>query len=187
MKRDLIFVGGLKLHKGIDIVLDMADKLLPANPDIKLTIVGDGPYRSKVEEYSSKYPNFKYLGKVPNRKLPAILNQHGIFVQPCRDIYKYGLKITSEQFGFSFVEAMACGLAVVSADCGAIPEIVAGKNIICEQGDSAGVIHEVDGLLQNNAKLSSVQASNASLARAKYDISGQGKILSHMFAQKAYR
>ncbi len=175
---NLIFVGGLKEHKGIDLTLKMADHIMPNHPDTLLTIVGDGPYRSRVVEYTEKYPNVKYLGKIPNKDLPDILNQHSIFVLPCRDITRYGLKITSEQFGFSFVEAMACGLAVISTDCGAIPEVITTNNIICPQGDQQALNQAVSHLLFDRKRREAIQEHNINLAAKKYDIIKQGKLLT---------
>ena len=55
---NIIFVGGLERHKGIDIMLELAATLLPKLPDLEITIVGDGSYRNQVIKLSQKYKNF---------------------------------------------------------------------------------------------------------------------------------
>ncbi len=181
--RNLIFVGGLKPHKGIDIFLEVADAVLPKNPDIKMTVIGKGPYADTIKSYVDKYPQFSYLGPLPNEQLPSVLQQHGILVMPCRDMYKYKLKITSEQFGFSFVEAMACGLAVITTDAGALPEIVGADNIVVAQNDSKAVIAAVESLLSEPRHLASVQANNAKRTNKYFDVRQQARALSEVIEQ----
>ena len=45
----------------------------------------------------------------------------------------------TEQFGRVAIEAMACGVPVVTSDAGALPEVVAGAGILVPQGDPAAL------------------------------------------------
>jgi exopolysaccharide biosynthesis WecB/TagA/CpsF family protein len=57
--------------------------------------------------------NVKFLGFVPDQDLPALYRHASLYVQP--SLY--------EGFGIPLVEAMASGVAVLSSNCGALPEV----------------------------------------------------------------
>ncbi len=180
-KRDsnrIIFIGGLGYHKGIDLVLLLYKKLVSLFPNQEMWIIGDGLYKEKVVELSKQYPNFKYFGRIDNKKLPDYLNLCGIYILPCRDSYKLGQKVGSEQFGFSLVEAMACGLIIVSTKCGAIPEIITKNNIICEQNNFDELYDEINNLLKNYNKYVNTVYINVGIVKEKYDLEKQSLALA---------
>lgn len=183
---NIIFIGGLEYHKGIDVFLDVADRILPRFPDIKMAVVGDGSYREDVMKRTHIHKNFKYLGKIDNRHLPQVMRDYGIYLMPCREVSRFGLKIVAEQFGFSFVEAMACGLAVVTTKCGAIPEIVTDKNFICNQDDVFQMEIEVKKLIESVERRTKLSHDNINLTRNSYDIERQGRRLFELMRKKCF-
>lgn len=80
----------------------------------KLVLVGDGPDRSECERLTRELDLQKdviFLGKQDG--LTEILNASDLFMMPSQ----------SESFGLSALEAMACGLPVVSTSVGGLPEL----------------------------------------------------------------
>ena len=61
----------------------------------------------------------KLLGSIEYSNMPQIHNLADVFCLP-----SVPTKTWAEQFGYSMVEAMACGKPVVSTSTGSIPEIV---------------------------------------------------------------
>ncbi len=113
-KVKVISVGNFYTVKGHDILLE-AFKLLKI--PMELTLVGSGPELKKCKEYviqNGLENNVKFAGEIPHHKLPAILSQHDIFCLPSR----------SEGFPAAPLEAMGCGLPVVSSNVGDMEEVI---------------------------------------------------------------
>lgn len=174
--KNILFVGGLKEHKGIDLFLRLADELM-LDGSTGMGVVGDGPFSKMVQEYADKYDNFIYYGRVANSSLPDIFCKYGVYLMPCREMSRFGIKITAEQFGFSFVEAMASGLAVITTECGAIPEIVTNNNIVVKQDDYESLRSETRDLLLVQDRIARIGRENIEIARERYDVGEQAKAL----------
>jgi len=108
-------VGRLVGWKGIRIILE-ALAVLP--PRIRLVVVGSGPEEQALRLQAAALDivdRVHFAGHVDHAKLPCLLTQCDLFVQP---------SIGEEAFGISVVEAMACGLPVLASNNGGLPEIV---------------------------------------------------------------
>jgi N-acetyl-alpha-D-glucosaminyl L-malate synthase BshA len=122
-------------------ILERVIKEIPA----KLLLVGDGPDRSECERLCrqlSLCDHVKFLGKQDG--LVEILNAADIFLIPSQ----------SESFGLAALEAMACGLPVVSSSVGGLPELIRHNEtgFIAEIGDIGRMAKYVIDLLTNKKK-----------------------------------
>ncbi|HUD10929.1 MAG TPA: glycosyltransferase family 4 protein [Candidatus Saccharimonadia bacterium] len=182
--RSIIFVGPkLGPHKGVDLVIDTYRRIVRDIPDLNLTIVGEGGLEDEVKQLVTDYPGVEYLKPVPNSEIPALLNRHAVFILPARDNKRFGIRIGAEQFGFSVVEAMACGLAIVTSNTGALAEIVTSKNIICPQGDADSLYRQTAQLLDDPKRIHEIGNYNYHLAAERYNISDQGAALAQALAE----
>jgi N-acetyl-alpha-D-glucosaminyl L-malate synthase BshA len=80
----------------------------------KLLLIGDGPERSKCEYLAKDLgiaENVKFYGE--QESFTEILSVADLFLMPSQ----------SESFGLSALEAMACGVPVVSSNAGGLPEL----------------------------------------------------------------
>jgi len=96
-KRFVLFVGRLERQKGIDIVIEVAKRL----PDIEFVLVGKKGSYGELEKFP---PNVKWKGFVSEKKLTKLYEEALVFFLPSR----------AETLGYSILEAMAAGCAVVS-------------------------------------------------------------------------
>ena len=85
---------------------------------IKYYIYGDGSKKEKLLKLIKDLNlenNVFLMGKIPNEKVPEVLNKMDIFVAP---------SIANESFGVAVVEAMACEVPVVATDVDGFSEVM---------------------------------------------------------------
>jgi N-acetyl-alpha-D-glucosaminyl L-malate synthase BshA len=129
----------------------------------KLILVGDGPERSSCEllvrELGIK-DHVRFLGK--QLELVPILSAADLFLMPSQ----------SESFGLSALEAMSCGVPVVSSSVGGLPELqVHGETgYIAEIGDIERMAKYAVELLTNGAKHALFSAAARRRAVEQFDV-----------------
>jgi len=147
-KYDVVGVFRICHHKGIDIFLQVVKE----NPKLRFCLVG----RFMPEEKSmwskeiAKLKNVDYFGYVSDEELVNLLNQSKVFLICSR----------KEGFCLGAVEAMACGLPVVSSDTNGLKEAVGNYGIITKNYSEA-----INRLLTNRRKYE--KYCNLSLQRAE--------------------
>lgn len=123
---------------------------------VKLLMVGDGPDRPACEAACREAGichDVRFLGK--QEPVEEILSIADLFVMPSG----------SETFGLAALEAMACGVPVVSTDIGGLPELnVHGETgFLCPLGDLDALTAACRRILTDDA----LQSRMAEAARAR--------------------
>lgn len=121
---NVLFVGRLETRKGIDLLLEVAPRLLARHEDLVLNIVGDDSipsfdgltYRKLFETTHPELVGTRVIfhGKVDEETLRAHYRACDVFVAPSR----------FESFGLIYLEAMMYAKPVVGCRAGGIPEVV---------------------------------------------------------------
>jgi phosphatidyl-myo-inositol dimannoside synthase len=96
----------------------------PATAGPLLMLVGDGPFRSRLErlaEQTGVADSVLFTGPVGWDDLPAYYDAGDIFAMPCRT-RRRGLDV--EGLGIVYLEASATGLPVVGGDSGGAPDAI---------------------------------------------------------------
>lgn len=119
-KRNIVAMGRLVEVKGFDQLIESFSLLAKDFPDWNLTILGDG------ESYSSLRESIVKLDLEERVFLPGFVrNPHSIIKEA--DIFALSSK--NEGFSLVIIEAMRCGVPVISTDCPVGPrEIIVDKN-----------------------------------------------------------
>lgn len=121
----LVSVGRLAPEKRFDLMIDAFSLAHARNPDLRLTIHGEGPCRAELEAQISAY-GLRGAVSLPglNRDIPAALADADMFLCTSR----------LEGLGNAIIEAMAAGLPVLSVDC------PYGPPHLLEDGESGALV-----------------------------------------------
>jgi glycosyltransferase involved in cell wall biosynthesis len=113
----VIFVGRLCEEKDVFDLMEAFQYVRSTLPQARLVLIGDGPARASIEIAADK--SVLLLGAIKNRDLPPYFRPAPVIVSPSKTTRKW-----EEQVGIVNIQAMACGVPVVSTRSGAIPEYV---------------------------------------------------------------
>ncbi|PWT93473.1 MAG: glycosyl transferase [Acidobacteria bacterium] len=118
----VLFVGRLVEVKGCEYLLRAMKNVEQQAPNAQLVIVGDGPLRSSLEKLarSEQLANYRFTGWQSHQEVREWLNRARVCCSPSI-IASSGAE---EGFSNAILEAMACGLPVVSFCNGGTPEAV---------------------------------------------------------------
>jgi len=118
----LVSLSRLVPRKGMDTLIEAAALMAPTRPDLTVAIAGEGRDGGRLERLARRlHAPVRFLGRVPEERLPALYGCADVFVMLCRNRWA-GLE--QEGFGIVFLEAGACGVPVVAGDSGGAGEAV---------------------------------------------------------------
>jgi glycosyltransferase involved in cell wall biosynthesis len=125
-----LFIGELRLLKGVDVLLEAMASLRKAQPSARLAIVGDGPDMDK------------FINLTDRLGLGDAVTFHGRL--PAQQAFTLGeamvMPSRAESFPYVILEAGAAGKPMVLTDVGGIPEIIDGTGMtLLPAGDSEGL------------------------------------------------
>ncbi|MEX2006660.1 MAG: glycosyltransferase family 1 protein [Candidatus Saccharimonadales bacterium] len=108
-----------------------------------------------IDELRSAGENIITTGYVPDEDLPAIYSGATLFVYP--SFY--------EGFGIPLLEAMACGVPVITSNNTSLPEVVGSAAILVEAGDTTALSKAINKVLNNPERANLLREKG--LAQAK--------------------
>lgn len=165
----ILFAGRLHPEKGIFVLLEAFPQVQEQFPAARLWIAGDGPARADVAEWISRHhleKNVSLLGMVKHRSMPQLLQQSGLVCVPSLTTRKW-----AEQVGSTLLQAMACGIPIVSTRSGAIPEYVPdGKaGLLVQENNSRALAAGLTELLRDPGRAQAMGEYGRTLALERYD------------------
>ncbi|MDI6402105.1 N-acetyl-alpha-D-glucosaminyl L-malate synthase BshA [Balneolaceae bacterium ANBcel3] len=124
----LVHVSNFREVKRVSDTVEIFHRVLDKGVRAHLLLVGDGPDRPKVETRCRELKicdKVRFLGK--QEMIEDILSIADLFLIPS----------ASETFGLAALEAMSCGVPVISSDIGGLPELnIHGESgYLCGLGD----------------------------------------------------
>jgi len=156
-ERILAHVSNFRKVKRVEDVIRVFEKVHQKIPS-KLLMIGDGPERQSAEELCKVLGicnDIRFLGK--QEQMDEILSITDLFLLPSQ----------YESFGLSALEAMACGVPVISTNVGGLPEInINGKTgFLNDIGDVVAMAENAFYILEDEERLESFK--DAAIAHAR--------------------
>ncbi len=123
----------ISARKGLDELCEAIQTLQGEGEALHVDIIGGEEVVGDAERYAKRFRdaglgNVRFRGLLQAREIREYLRRAHVFVLPSR----------SESFGIANLEAMACGLPVVSTRTGAIPEYIENEvhGLLVDPGDA---------------------------------------------------
>lgn len=156
---NIISVGRLSKEKGYDDLIKVFNLIHKKNSKIKLTIVGDGEEKEKLEQLISQYKLNRYI------KSTGFLTQDEL-----KDIYSnsslYVMTSLEESFGLVLLEAMSYGIPCIAFD-----SALGAKEIIDDKS----------GILIKNRNLEEMADTICCYFDGKYEFNISNKIKNYSY------
>jgi glycosyltransferase involved in cell wall biosynthesis len=158
-ERIILYVGLVEPRKNLPGLIDVFEKLVQGGTDHDLVVVGRRGWSSEAVwsqvEALGLNQRVHFTGYVDRQELPLVYNLASIFVYPTR----------YEGFGLPVLEALACGVPVITTNASSLPEI-AGDAAILVPPDDGQALHDSMRMLLDDPELRS-DLSSQGLERAK--------------------
>ncbi len=149
----IVCVSRMVPRKGQDVLIRAMSRIRGHVPDPALLLVGDGPYRAKLEKLATRAPegSVVFAGQVGEDDLPRYYRAGDVFAMPCRNRFG-GLEV--EGWGNVFIEAAATGRPVVVGDSGGAREslVPEATGLLVDGSDDGAVADAVGSFLSDPAR-----------------------------------
>ncbi len=179
----ILFVGWLVPRKGIDFLV-LALRELVHDESLRVTrfrlaIAGSGPGQERVEALIRRAgveDRCSFMGPFGYDRMPEVFRAADVFVLPSIATPEW-----QEQFGMSLIEAMACGVPVVSTYSGAIPEIVGDAGMLCQPNDFLSSYEALKDLVENPGKKNELADSGRQRAIERFTLDAYARGLDEVY------
>jgi glycosyltransferase involved in cell wall biosynthesis len=163
MELKLLYVGRVSREKNLELLADAYRLLLDQDVNVRLVIVGDGPYRTEMEGRLSGCPVL-FTGYLDGEDLQNCYASADLFVFPS----------TTDTFGNVVLEAQASGLPVVVSDEGGPQELmIDGETGLIVRNISAdSLVAAMVPLLKEPSRLSEMGRNARGFAERGADLCG---------------
>jgi phosphatidyl-myo-inositol dimannoside synthase len=167
--RVILSLSRLVPRKGMDVLIEAAERLAPDRTDLVVAIGGTGRDRSRLDRLVSRAGGrVRMLGRVPDDDLAELYGCADVFAMLCRT--RWG-GLEQEGFGIVFLEAAACGVPQVAGDSGGAAEaVVDGETglVVGRPADAGAVAAALAGLLDDPDSRQAMGADARSRAAAAF-------------------
>jgi glycosyltransferase involved in cell wall biosynthesis len=162
--RTVITVSRLVEKNGVKDLIDAMAIVAEKIDDAKLWIIGDGPQKEELINKSKSLNlknNVEFLGEIPNERLSKYLTKATVFVRPS----------LSEGLGTAFLEAMACGTAIIGTPVGGIPDFLRDgeTGLFCESKNPQSIADKIIKIIENEELRQKLVKNSRELVEEKYN------------------
>lgn len=173
----IAFVGRLDPVKGADLLLDAVAALRATYPDLRLSILGDGPHGPRIRQRAASLglsDIVTFLGARPSDDVARLLEGADMLVLPS---FAEGVPVV-------LMEAMATGLPVIASAIAGIPELVeqSRSGLLIPPGDLDALTTAIASLLDDPERGRAMGQQGRAKVTADFDIGAEARKLATLFA-----
>ncbi len=146
----IVFLGRVERAKGVFDLVEAMPRVL-ASVDARLVVIGDGPDAGELQlavRDAGVSDRVRLAGAIKNKDVPGHLRGATVLAAPSRTTRRW-----AEQVGMSAIQAMACGVPVVSTPSGSIAEFIDDgvTGVLVPEGDPPALAAALTKFLTNQA------------------------------------
>ena len=157
-------------RKGMDVLIEAADRLVPSFPDLVVAIGGEGRELPRLRRQAgASLASVSMLGRLSDQDRAVLLGSADLFVMACRNRW---LGLEQEGFGIVFLEAAAAGVPQVAGESGGAAEaVVHGETglVVARPDDPGCVAQALRELLSDPALAKRMGAAGRARVVASFD------------------
>ena len=158
---DLVFLGELRLLKGIDVLIDAIAAMRNNGRSVTATLVGDGPDREMFKGQISRLGLDTAVRLMPAMPARAAFAFGRIMVAPSRH----------ESLPYVVLEAAAAGKPLITTKVGGIPEIYGPlSNTLVPPNDPAALTRAIAGALDGPSAMTDITQRLRERVKASFSI-----------------
>lgn len=155
----IVYFGRLHYQKNIDMLIRSFKYIKDKVDDVKLVIIGDGTDFDKLKKMSLHDKDIIMTGFLPDEDLIDYLRAADLVVFPSR----------GENASFTLLEAMACGIPVISSDVGNAKNLLAdGRGVLLEKYTEKEIAEKCISLLKNKEKAEKMGGKSRTFVQQNY-------------------
>jgi len=139
-------------RKRIDLLIETVAKAKELDVDIQLNIAGQGNLMHPLERLARKLAvaeRVNFMGRVPTGQMPQLYRDNDIFV----------MSSAHEGMSNAMLEAMACGLPIVTTRCEGIEELIANNGIVVDRPGAGLIARAIKALVDDPARYEQMSAA----------------------------
>ena len=155
----MVFAGRLIERKGVGYLLEAMHRLAPNRPGLRLTVAGDGPERTSLENQRGALgieAQVTFAGHLGRAQLAGLLADSGIIVLPA----------VTDAMPNVVLEGMAAGMAVIATETSAA-SILDGNGLLVPPRDAGALAAAIARYQGDPALLRTHQRKSRVLAQAR--------------------
>ena len=165
MGQDILFVGRLAAVKGLPVLFDALKSALTVRPDLRLTLIGDGPDRKQLEAEVKDMGLSRavtFAGYKDQSEVAKALKASDLLVLPS---FAEGVPVV-------LMEAMAAGKPVVTTRIAGVPELVEDgvSGLLVPPGDSDALATAICAALSDSRTHARMGAAGRAKVARDFDI-----------------
>ena len=160
----VLFLGRLTPQKGAEYFLEIASRVLEANPDVRFAVAGTGERLKRLIEsgaYRGMGGKFHFTGFLDRERVHRLLSMTDVYCMPS----------VSEPFGLSALEAAQFRIPAVISKQSGVSEVLKGA-LKADHWDTHLMARHINALLKNETlRKEVVQESEADLRNCTWEAS----------------